>query len=187
VHVFGEASLKHRKVLVQGAGSVGGILIAHLLKAGAEVLFSEMDEVRIQRFRDELGLPLVPVEDIYRTQCDVFAPCALGGVLNENTIPRLQCRIVAGGANNQLAQPQDAERLRARAILYAPDYVVNVGGAMAIPGIENQGWSQAEAEAKVVKSVRHALKRIFEMAQVQGIPTDEAAHRIAEENLSKDT
>ncbi len=186
-HVFGKASLNGRKVLVQGAGSVGGILIAHLLKAGAEVLFSEMDEVRIQRFRDELGLPFVPVEDIYRTQCDVFAPCALGGVLSENTIPRLQCRIVAGGANNQLAQPQDAERLRARGILYAPDYVVNVGGAMAIPGIENQGWSQAEAEDKVVKSVRDALQRILEMAQAQGITTDEAAHRIAEENLSQDT
>ena len=108
-------------------------------------------------------------------------------MLNENTIPGLQCRIVAGGANNQLTQPQDAERLRARGILYAPDYVVNVGGAMAIPGIENQGWSQAEAEDKVVKSVREALQRILEMAQAQGITTDEAAHRIAEEHLSQDT
>jgi leucine dehydrogenase len=186
-HVFGEASLKRRKVLVQGVGSVGGILIEHLRHAGAEVLFSDVDELHIQRYRDELGLQFIPVEEIYKTECDVFAPCALGGVLNENTIPQLKCRVVAGGANNQLAQPEDAERLRARGIVYAPDYVVNVGGAMAIPGIENLGWSPGEAEEKVVKSVRYALARIVEMAEAESITTDEAAHRIAEEHLSKDT
>jgi len=184
-HVFGEASLKHRKVLVQGAGSVGRILIEHLRNAGAEVLFSEVDERVIQRLRDELGLQFIPAEKIYKSECDVFAPCALGGVLNENTIPQLKCRVVAGGANNQLAQPQDAERLRARGIIYTPDYVINVGGAMAIPGIEILGWSQAEAEEKVVKSVRNALQRIFEIAEVENITTDDAAHRIAEEHLSK--
>jgi len=186
-HVFGEASLKRRKVLVQGVGSVGGILIEHLRHAGAEVLFSDVDELHIQRYRDGLGLQFIPVEEIYKTECDVFAPCALGGVLNENTIPQLKCRVVAGGANNQLAQPEDAERLRARGIVYAPDYVVNVGGAMAIPGIENLGWSPAEAEEKVVKSVRYTLARIVEMAEAERITTDEAAHRIAEEHLSKDT
>jgi leucine dehydrogenase len=130
-------------------------------------------------------LQFIPVEELYQTGCDVFAPCALGGVLDETTIPQLKCRVVAGGANNQLAQPEDAERLRARGIIYAPDYVVNVGGAMAIPGIETQGWSQAEAEEKVVKSVRYALQRIIQMAEEQGITTEEAAHRIAEEHLSK--
>jgi leucine dehydrogenase len=184
-HVFGEPSLKHRKVLVQGVGSVGAILIEHLRQAGAEVLFSEVDEISIQRLRDESGLQFIPVEEIYTTECDVFAPCALGGVLNENTIPRLKCRVVAGAANNQLAQPQDAERLRARGIIYAPDYVVNVGGAMAIPGIETLGWSQAEAEEKVVKSVRYALERIFEMAESENITTDDAAHRLAEAHLSE--
>jgi leucine dehydrogenase len=184
-HVFGEASLKRRKVLVQGVGSVGAILIEHLHKAGAEVLFSDVDDRRIRHFRDAQGLQFIPAAEIYRTACDVFAPCALGGVLNENTIPRLKCRVVAGAANNQLAQPQDAERLRARGIIYAPDYVVNVGGAMAIPGIETQGWSQAEAEAIVVKSVRQALQRIVKMAEVEGITTAEAARRLAEEHLSQ--
>jgi glutamate dehydrogenase/leucine dehydrogenase len=98
----------------------------------------------------------------------------------------LRCRIVAGGANNQLAHPEDAGRLRARGILYAPDYVVNVGGAMAIPGIETLGWSQAYAEEKVIKSVRYALQRIFEMANAEGITTDEAAHRIAKQRFSKE-
>ena len=184
-HVFGEASLNGRKILVQGVGSVGGILIERLRNAGAEVLFSDVDDARIQHFRDDQGLQFIPVEELYQTACDVFAPCALGGVLNATTIPQLKCRVVAGGANNQLAQPEDAERLRARGIIYAPDYVVNVGGAMAIPGIETQGWSQAEAEEKVVKSVRYALQRIIQMAEEQGITTEEAAHRIAEEHLSK--
>lgn len=184
-HVFGEASLKRRKVLVQGVGSVGGELIERLRDAGAELIFSEMDEGIIQRLRDDLGLQFIPVEEVYQTECDVFAPCALGGVLNENTIPQLKCRVIAGGANNQLARPEDAERLRARGILYAPDYVVNVGGAMAIPGIEDLGWSHAEADEKVVESVHYTLHRIFEMAKAESITTDEAARRIAEEHMSE--
>jgi leucine dehydrogenase len=156
-----------------------------LLNAGAEVLFSEVDDLLIQRFRNERGLQFIPGEAAYQTACDVFSPCAFGGVLDETTIPQLRCRVVAGGANNQLASPLDAARLRARGILYAPDYVVNVGGAMAIPGIETQGWSQIEAEERVVKSVRYALQRIFAMAEAEGITTDDAARRIAEEHLSK--
>jgi leucine dehydrogenase len=183
-HVFGVASLKGQRVLVQGAGSVGGPLIEHLQAAGAEVVFSEVDEGAIQRFRDELGLEFVPAETVYMTECDIFAPCALGGVLNANTIPQLKCRAVAGGANNQLASPEDAESLRARGILYAPDYVVNVGGAMALLGLETQGWTQERAEKEVAESVRRALGQIFELAATEGITTEAAARRIAEERLS---
>jgi leucine dehydrogenase len=156
-HVFGETSLKRRKVLVQGVGSVGGILVELLGKAGAEVLFSEVDDQLIQHFRDELGVQFIPLEDIYKTECDIFAPCALGGVI----------------------------RLRAKGILYAPDYVINVGGAMASPGIETLGWSHSHAEEGVANSVRSALERIFEMADSADISTNEAARRIAEEHLSK--
>ena len=186
-YVFGAASLQGRRVLVQGVGSVGAKLIEHLCAAGARVMFSEVDEGVIQRFRGELGFQYVPAEEAYGTACDVFAPCALGGVLNADTIPQLGCRAVAGGANNQLAGSEDAERLRARGILYAPDYVVNVGGAMAIPGIESRGWSQAEAETRVVESVRGALRRVFDLAAAEGITTDAAARRIAEEHLSAGT
>lgn len=185
-HVFEEPSLENRKVLIQGMGSVGGNLAGHLLKAGAEVLFSEVDEEGIKRFRDEMGLQYVPVEQVYRTECDVFSPCAFGGILNEETIPQLKCRAIAGGANNQLAKSGDAERLRERGILYAPDYVVNVGGAMGIIGIELQGWTHAEADERVAKSVRTALERIFKMAEEEEITTDEAAHRIAEAHLIDD-
>ncbi len=183
--VFGELSLRPRKILVQGAGNVGRTLIEHLRRAEAEVMFSEVDDELIRYFMDELGLQFIPAEEVYATECDVFAPCALGGVLNESTISRLKCRIVAGGANNQLALPEDAERLRARAITYAPDYVINVGGAMAILGIELLGWSQGEAEEKVIGAVRRTLQRIFEMAEAENITTDKAARRIADEHMSK--
>jgi leucine dehydrogenase len=183
-HLFGEASLKGHRVLVQGTGSVGGKLIEHLRAADAEVLFSEVDEDAIRRFRDELGLNFVPAETVYTTECDIFAPCALGGILNANTIPQLKCRVVAGGANNQLLSPEDAERLRARNILYAPDYVTNVGGAMAIIGIETRGWTQKRAEVEVIESVQRALQQVFKLAATEDITTDAAAQLIAEERLS---
>ena len=149
----------------------------------AAVMFSEVDEGAIRRFRDELGLQFVPAEAAYSTACDIFAPCALGGILNPNTIPQLQCRGVAGGANNQLANPEDAESLRARGILYAPDYVINVGGALAILGLETQDWTREQAEKEVVESVGHALRQIFEVAAREKIPTEAAARQIAVKRL----
>ena len=183
-HLFGDMSLVGRRVLVQGAGDVGAKLINYLCDAGATVAFSEVDEGAIRKVRDDLGLEFVPPEEVYTTECDIFAPCALGGVLNADTIPQLKCRAVVGGANNQFATQEDAERLRARGILYAPDYVVNVGGAMAITSMEMKGWSQERAEREVVESVRRALKQIFEVASKQGITTDAAARQLAENRLS---
>jgi leucine dehydrogenase len=180
-----DASLADKKVLIQGAGAVGRILIDHLREAGAEILFNDIDEDTIRYFAEEQGLPFVAAEHLYSTDCDVFAPCALGGILNKDTIPQLKCQIIAGGANNQLADPRDAERLRDRGIIYAPDYVVNVGGAMAITGIEISGWTPEEASEKVATSVKSALRRIFEMADSGDITTDEAARRIAEANLAQ--
>jgi leucine dehydrogenase len=171
-------------VLVQGTGSVGGTLIELLRATDAEVVFSEVDKDAIRRFRDKLGLKFVSAKAGYTTECDIFAPCALGGVLNANTIPRLKCRVVAGGANNQLASPEDAESLQARGILYAPDYVINVGGAMAIIGLETRGWTRERAEKEVVESVRRALRQVFELAATEDITTDAAAQQIAGERLS---
>lgn len=183
-HLFGDMSLVGRRVLVQGAGDVGAKLINYLCDAGATVAFSEVDEGAIRKVRDDLGLEFVPPEEVYTTECDIFAPCALGGVLNADTIPQLKCRAVVGGANNQFATQEDAERLRARGILYAPDYVVNVGGAMAITSMEMKGWSQERAEREVVESVRRALRQIFEVASKEGITTDAAARQLAENRLS---
>jgi leucine dehydrogenase len=183
-HVFGEPSLTGRRVLVQGLGSVGEPLVEHLRRVGADVFFSEIDERLVQRYRDDLGLGFVAPEAVYATACDVYSPCALGGVLNADTIPRLDCRIVAGGANNQLSRPEDIEEFTARGILYVPDYVVNVGGAMGITGMEAMGWTLAQAEREVAGSVRRSLRRILELAAADNTSTAAAARRIAEEHLS---
>jgi leucine dehydrogenase len=182
--VFGSVSLEGRRVLIQGTGSVGGSLIEHLRAAGASVVFTDVDDDAIRHFRDELGLEFVRPEETYGTACDVLAPCALGGILNASTIPQLKCRVVAGGANNQLADPRDAESLRVRGIVYAPDFVINSGGALAILGLETQGWTRARAEREVVETIHRALGQIFEVAAAQGITTEAAASQIAEERLS---
>jgi leucine dehydrogenase len=184
-YALGRANVKGLRVLVQGAGSVGGAVIQHLRMADAEVLFSEVDQAAICRFRDELGLEYVTPDAVFETECDVFVPCALGGVLNADTIRQLQCKAVAGGANNQLAAPEDAERLRVRGILYAPDFVINVGGALGITGMETHGWTQSRAEKEVTEAVQSALRQVFDLATTEGITTDSAALRIAEERLSR--
>jgi glutamate dehydrogenase/leucine dehydrogenase len=185
--LFGTTALTGRRVLVQGTGSVGEPLIKHLRADGATVLFSEVDEDAIRRFRDEAGLEFVPPEVVHSAECDIYAPCALGGVLDAESIPLLRCRAVVGGANNQLAEPEDAERLRDRDILYAPDFVVNVGGAMAGLGLETQGWTRKRAEKEVFQNVQRALHRVFELAAAEGITTDAAALRIAKKRLPRGT
>ena len=182
-HLYGNVSLKGKRVLVQGVGAVGTKLIELLLNDGAEVLFNDVSESAIKHFRDERRLKFVPNDSLYATECDIFSPNALGSILNRETIPQLKCRAVAGGANNQLASPDDAERLRSRSILYAPDYVINVGGAMGITGQESLGWSKAEAERRVIESVQSALRKIFEIASTQNITTEEAARKVADEQL----
>ena len=183
--VFGEASLQGRSVLVQGTGSVGGPLIDYLRGSGAEVAFSEVDQTAIRHYRDELGLEFVSSEEVYGTECDVFSPCALGGVLNEDSIPTLRCVAVAGGANNQLEDVEDARRLQARGILYAPDYVVNVGGAMAILGMETLGWNRDRAEKEVSVNVKRALQQVFQLAAEKDMDTEAAAEHIADERLKR--
>jgi glutamate dehydrogenase/leucine dehydrogenase len=162
---------------------VGGPLIERLAAAGAEVSFSDVDPEALRRFRDELGLPLVSPESVYDTPCDLFSPCALGGVLNEATIPRLRCRAIAGAANNQLATPEDAERLRARGILYAPDFVASLGGALATTGIEALGWSRERADEEV-RRIGDTLREVFARAEAEGVTPEEAARRRARERIA---
>lgn len=182
--LFGDSSLQGRRVLVQGAGSVGGALIEMLIADGAEVMFNDLDPDVIRHFGDDLGLEFISTEDVYQKDCEIFSPCALGGMLNAETIPELRCKAVVGGANNQVANPDDAENLKARGILYAPDYVVNVGGAMAGIGIEAQGWTQAQANYEVIEAVKLTLNQVYKLADIEGITPDAAALRIAKELLA---
>jgi leucine dehydrogenase len=177
-HADGSDELSGKKVLVQGTGSVGAKLARLLLDAGAIVLVSDVDE---ERARSTGGTPIAPDEAL-ELECDVYSPCALGATLNAESIPRLRCRVVAGAANNQLAGPEDAERLRAAGILYAPDYVINGGGALHGIGLERLGWDEAELDRRV-EGIGATLTRIFESADREGITTDEAAERLAAERL----
>jgi leucine dehydrogenase len=181
-HVFGSDELGARTVLVQGAGSVGAKLVALLGEAGATVVVSDVDEERARA----TGATLVPAENALATDCDVYAPCALGATLSADSIPRLRCRIVAGGANNQLATEEDGERLREAGILYAPDYVINGGGALHGIGLEQLGWSLEELDARV-EGIGATLAQIYAEADAQGSSTETAAERLAAERLAAAT
>jgi leucine dehydrogenase len=183
--LFSDPSLKDRRVVIQGGGSVGGKLAEMLCNSGADVLFTDVDENAIHYCRDELGLTFIPAADIYDVHCDFFSPCALGGVINGETIPRLNCKAVVGAANNQLATSEDAAILRARGILYAPDFVTNCGGALAITGMETAGWTKEMATERILASIRENLARIYEMSDLQDITTDQAARRLAEMRLAQ--
>src|SRR5262249_10225452 len=147
-HVFGSPELDGRSVLVQGAGAVGAILARELADTGARVLVSDVDEERAAA----TGCETVPPERVLETEVDVYSPGAAGGTHNAESTPRLACRAVAGCANNQLAEPEDSERLRERGILYAPDYVVNAGGIIQLIGLEDEGWDETHLESRLAGS-----------------------------------
>jgi leucine dehydrogenase len=182
--VLGTASMRGRRVLVQGAGSVGGTLLARLLHEGADVSFSEVDDLAIRRWT-EAGARFVPPDAVAATACDVYSPCAFGGVLSADTAPRIVCRAVVGGANNQLEADSVSALLAARGILYAPDFVANAGGAMAGIRMEADGWSRERAEREVVERISATLRSVFALSRDRGVTTDEAAREIARRRLEK--
>jgi glutamate dehydrogenase/leucine dehydrogenase len=179
-HVFGSAELAGRRVLVQGAGAVGADLVRDLVADGADVLVSDVDQSRAVT----TGATVVAPADALTTECDVYAPCAVGGTLNADTIPALRCRIVAGSANNQLATPEDARRLHEAGILYAPDYVVNAGGVIQLVGLVDRGWSEDELEEGLA-GIGDTLRRIYRDADDAGITPAEAAERLAAERIAQ--
>jgi leucine dehydrogenase len=181
-HVFGSDDLDGRIVLVQGAGGVGSPLADHLANAGASVLVADIDPARAQAVAARVRGTAIAPDQLCETDCDVYAPCAFGGILSVESVPRLRCRIVAGSANNQLAEPEAADLLRARGILYAPDYVINGGGAVALVGLEQLGWSKSELHTALAR-IGETLSEIYERADAQGISTAAAADLLAEERL----
>jgi len=178
-HVFGSPELAGRKVLVQGAGAVGAVLARELTEAGARVLVSDVDEARAAA----TGCEPVPPERALETEVDVYSPCAVGGTLNAESIPRLACRAVAGCANNQLDEPEDAERLHDRGILYAPDYIVNAGGIVQLIGLEDEGWDETQLQAGLAK-IGDTLRTLFAEAGTEGITPFDAADRLVRRRLA---
>ncbi len=181
-HASGSADLTGRRVLVQGAGGVGSQLADHLARAGASVLVTDLDGTRAESVARRVQGEVVEPDRVLQTRADVYAPCAVGGVLDLETASRLDCAVVAGSANNQLAEPEAADILRARGILYAPDYVINAGGAIGVAGLEQLGWSEAEVEA-ALERIGETLRDVFRRSEEQGISTAAAADAIAEQRI----
>jgi leucine dehydrogenase len=176
------SDLRGLRVAVQGAGGVGRALARRLVAAGAKVWMADRDPAATARAVSELGVEAVRPEEIFDLEVDVFSPCALGGVLDDDTIPRLRCRVIAGGANNQLAAPRHAEALRQRGILYAPDFVINAGGVIAAAA----GAAEDADEPRIldrVARVASSLGEVFDRAEARGLSTHAAAEEIARGRL----
>src|SRR5688572_4932293 len=168
-------------VALQGCGNVGYNLAKLLHQAGAKLIVADVDNNNLSRVVDELSVETVHPSEIFSVPADVFAPCALGGVINDRTIPELRVQIVAGAANNQLLEERHGAMLQARDILYAPDYVANAGGVLN-GCTELLGW-EPEYALRKVDEIYDTTLRIFESAQAQGLTTNEAADLLAEERL----
>jgi leucine dehydrogenase len=179
---YGDDSLAGRHVTVQGLGHVGRNLCEDLAEEGARLTVTDIDPDRVRRVVEDFGAVAVEADAIYGVEADIFAPCALGAVINDDTIGRLRVDIVAGAANNQLARSAaHGSALHERGILYAPDYVINGGGLINVYG-ELHGWSPEQSKHKA-GDIYDTLLHIFRLAKSEGLPTDVAADRIAEERI----
>jgi len=184
-HRWGNDDLGGKTVAIQGFGHVGFHLAEQLHHAGANLIVSDLDQQRVERVVREFDAHAETTDNIYAAQADIFAPCALGGILNDQTIPRLRAQVVAGAANNQLLEPRHGELLEQRGILYAPDYAANAGGVIHGCSIEMLGWDPARTSKRIEDSIYETVGRIFWIASAEGIATYRAADRLAEERLSR--
>jgi leucine dehydrogenase len=178
---FGDEDVGKYSFAVQGAGHVGHHLVRLLREEGAKVFVTDINQDSLNE-AVAMGAEAVSLDEIYDVDADVFSPCALGAVVNENTIPRFKFKVVAGAANNQLANDAAGNELAKRGILYAPDYAVNAGGLMNV-SIEFEGYNEQRAY-RMTRTIYYNLMRIFEIARRDNIPTWQASDRMAEERIA---
>jgi leucine dehydrogenase len=182
VKVFGSPSVKGKVVALQGAGSVGRHLGKLLSDGGAKIYFSDLLEDNIRKFKEcAPNAELVGLDEVYDINCDIYSPCALGATVNDDTIDRLKCSIIAGAANNQLAEGRHGSMLKEKKILYAPDYLINAGGLMNV-SIEFEGWSERKA-TRMVNTIFETTLKIFDISEEQNIPVHQAADVLAESRI----
>jgi leucine dehydrogenase len=179
---WGSDDLAGRTVAVQGCGNVATHLCRHLHADAVSLIVTDIDPDKVKRVVAETGARAVPPAEIYDQAADVYAPCALGATVNDDTLARLKVEIIAGGANNQLAEDRHGDQLEARGILYAPDYVINGGGVINVYG-EIHRWP-VERSQKKAGEIYETLLRIFDIARRERIPTYRAADRLAEQRIA---
>lgn len=184
-NVFGSDSLNNKKILVQGVGQVGMYLVEHLTKEGAKVMISDIAEKKVAAIADKYKAEVVAPADIFNQDMDIYAPCALGATLNDDTIPKLQCSIVAGAANNQLKEEKrHGYMLVDRGITYAPDFLINAGGLINVYNEYLGGYNRDRAYQQAEK-IYDTLLRIYHMAGEKDITTQEAAIEVAEARINQ--
>ncbi|MDK2824553.1 MAG: leucine dehydrogenase [Clostridia bacterium] len=176
-------SLKNKVIAVQGLGNVGKNLCRHLAEEGAKLIVTDINEKNVEIIVDLYGAEAVKPDEVYSVECDIFAPCALGAGVNDNTIDLFKCSIIAGAANNVLQNPEHGDALDKKGILYAPDFVINAGGVINVAE-ELNGYNKEKAYAKIAKIYDNVLG-VFKIAERDGIPTYLAAERLAEERINK--
>jgi leucine dehydrogenase len=179
---LGARDLRGARVAVQGLGNVGMRLCALLFERGADLIVSDTDPVRVEQARRRFGAETASPSAIHAVKADVYAPCALGGVISARSVGEIAAPVVAGAANNQLAGPEAAVMLAERGVLYAPDFVINAGGMMQLAG-ERAGWA-AETLAARIHTISRTLAKVFERASAERIDTDTAARAIALDRLN---
>ena len=180
---FGTDSLEGKTIAVQGVGNVAYNMCRHLHEEGANLIVTDINKEAVQRAVDEFGAKAVDINDIYGVDCDIFAPCALGAIINDETIPQLKAKVIAGAANNQLKETRHGDAIHEMGIVYAPDYVINAGGVINVADAL-YGYN-SERAMKKVEQVYNNVERVIEIAKRDNVPTYVAADRMAEERIEK--
>lgn len=186
VEYIWKSPLEGKIFALQGLGAVGMELASYLFWQGAELIVADLDQERVKKAVKAFGATAISPDKILEAPCDVLVPCAMGGILNSESIPKLHCRAVAGASNNQLLSAEDGQRLKQRGILYAPDYVINSGGLINVcTELESSGYSPKRARDQITK-IYSILREIYQRAEKRNLSTDIVANQIAEENLAKE-
>lgn len=178
---FGSDSLEGKVVAVQGVGNVAYNLCKHLHEEGAKLIVTDINKDAVKRAVEDFGAKAVDPNDIYEVECDIYSPCALGATINDDTIPKIKAKVIAGSANNQLAESRHGDKLHELGIVYAPDYVINSGGVINVSD-ELYGYNKDRAY-KRIKNIYNSLEQIYEISKTENIPTYIAADRMVEERI----
>ncbi|MCM3111490.1 branched-chain amino acid dehydrogenase [Lederbergia lenta] len=183
VEAFGSDSLEGKTVAVQGVGNVAYELCNYLHKEGAQLIVTDINKAAVDRAVEAFDAKAVDPDEIYGVEADIFSPCALGAVINDETIPQLKAKVIAGSANNQLKDTKHGDQIHEMGIVYAPDYVINAGGVINVAD-ELNGYNKERA-LKRVETIYNNVAKVLEISKRDGIPTYLAADRMAEERIQK--